>query len=151
MMRSHSRPILVAAAAGLACAAAAFSQPAPEQTREVGIRLDSGPMNLGFDPQPGREAVLCWAEEVRVGGAPWVRVHFGADTMLAGVDRRKGGSYIVITSKADGAKHYIDATALPQWEFFSAYMNGDTVLVELYAVPGMGVNRVSIDRAVASM
>jgi V8-like Glu-specific endopeptidase len=148
MLRTRTRPLAIAAAAGLACAAAVLAQPAPEPTQQVAFSLDSGPMNMGFDPQPGREAVLSWVEEVRVAGAPWVRVHFGPDTLLAGTDRHKGGSYLVITSKADGAKHYLDAAALPQWDFLSAYMNGDTVRVELYAVPGMGVNRVTIDRAI---
>lgn len=62
--------------------------------------------------------------DVRVAGAPWLRLIF-KQVHLAPGDRLR------ITSLQDGAVQHLDATSLTQWQSTSAYFNGPAVRVEL--------------------
>jgi hypothetical protein len=96
----------------------------------------------------GVEPVQVWAQDITIAGAPWMRLRFGAETVLTGRTRHAAGSYLVITSVADGARQYFDSTTLPEWDRISAFFNGESVRVELYAVPGRGENRVAVEGAI---
>ncbi len=152
MSGSHKPSRLFMALAGLLIGSAAYGQAMPEPSRDVAFPVDSGRL---FDVNPaaglGNEAQLIWATEVSVPGAPWMRVHFSTDTLLAGKDRDLGGSYLLITSVKDGEQQIFDSTALPEWDHISAFFNGDTLFVELFAAPGMGDNRVRITQVTAGI
>ena len=70
--------------------------------------------------------------------AAWIRVHFGAETKL---DR---GSFIRITSLRDGEVQELDAEALNAWHHGSAYFNGNSVRVQMFA-GGLTSNALAID------
>ncbi|MEM6797493.1 MAG: trypsin-like peptidase domain-containing protein, partial [Acidobacteriota bacterium] len=80
-----------------------------------------------------------------VGGhrEPWVRLQFER-VLLAGQPAAGNGSYLRITSLADGAQQTLDSNELADWNDTSAYFNGARVRVELMAYPGTGPNRVGI-------
>ena len=152
MHRTHALRVVVAPLFGSVFAPAALGQAALDPSIEVPVALDSG---LLADPLPGlglgQEAQLVWESEVGVPGATWVRVGFGPATQLAGRHRHQGGSFLVITSHADGARHVLDGTSLPEWSHLSAYMNGAAVTVQLFAGPGAGDNRIVVDAVTAGL
>lgn len=75
-------------------------------------------------------------------GAAWVRVQFG-ECVFAG-SRAEGGSFLRLTSELDGAVQILDADAFAQWAGTSAYLNGDTVTVEMVGGQVKGKARLSI-------
>lgn len=89
-------------------------------------RLDSGAFN---GPPEGSPAALVYRQFVRVPDAPWLRVHLGAWDLGA-------ASFLIFTSLEDGDSQRLDARTLPQWQGTTAYFNGDTVEIALYAAPG---------------
>jgi hypothetical protein len=150
MARSFCRPLILAAAAGLAISSATMAQPAPDPSREVLTPFDTGVIpNIPNVNAAGMEPVQIWAQDITVPRSSWLRVHFGPETRLSGASRHRGGAYLVITSVEDGAQHFLDATTLPEWDNISAFMNGESVLIQLFAVPGAGENRVAIEKVTA--
>jgi V8-like Glu-specific endopeptidase len=88
---------------------------------------------------------------VQVPGAEWVRLYC-EDIVLAGSPLTGDGSLVRYTSWKDGDVQEMSAIHVAQWRRSSAYFNGDTVQVEVFAHPGTGVNRVvtaSVDAGVA--
>ncbi|MEX2217692.1 MAG: hypothetical protein WD749_02945 [Phycisphaerales bacterium] len=150
MLRSHVRTWCLSAAAGLAVSSVALAQAVPPPSQDVRVNIASGVLDLGPVAHPGAETVLAWSQEVRIPHSPWMRVRFAEETRLAGVNRARGGSYLVITSLHDGEQHFLDAQSLPEWDNFSAIMNGEAVRVDLYVAAG-GENRVVIDTVVAGL
>jgi len=144
---ARTSAILLAAAAGLALAAPALAQTAPLQSREVPWRADSGPVSA---PVKAAGAQVVYQTVVFVPNAPWLRLTFGK-VQLAGTIEEGSGSYLRITSLADGGVQYLNAVSAQQWGNTSAYLNGDAVLVELLAYPGAGASRVSIAAATAGL
>jgi len=139
---------LATAACGVASmmlVGAANAQTAPLQSFDRPANLDSGVLVApGVDGMDRRnvQQQLLFSDVVGSPGAPWVRLQFG-ETDLAGLSRHEGGSFLIITSLRDGAVQYLDATTIQQWQYTSAYFNGDMVQVQLYAMPGTE-NRVSV-------
>lgn len=74
---------------------------------------------------------------VRVPEAGWLRLHF-RDVVL------EKGSYLRITSQADGETQLLDSANLALWGSTSAYFNGDAVLVELIADAETNANHFTI-------
>ncbi|MFN0134175.1 MAG: hypothetical protein ACKVW3_16800 [Phycisphaerales bacterium] len=145
-------PSCLAAVAGMALCSSAFAQAAPDPSRDVAVNFDSGKIFERSKTAPmGQEPVRVWSQEVTVPGAPWMRLRFTGDTVLAGPNRREGGSTLTITSLRDGSTQYFDAISLPEWSYTSAIFNGEAVRVELWAVPGAGQNRVRIDNVIAGV
>jgi len=107
--------------------------------RLVKLQVDSGRVENTCD----RPAVI-FSEQITMPGATWVQLRFGK-VLLAGEVGSGEESYLLITSLLDGAFQYLNAEHLEQWLHQSAYFNGDTVLVELIAYPGTGVNHLTID------
>lgn len=111
----------------------------------VGVAVDSGVVRHAGARGDGPEVV--YVTEVTAAGAPWMRLWFDRAELAGtpGVD----GSYLVITSMEDGAWQRLDAEHIEHWSMSSAYFNGDTVLVELWAYPGTGDNRLALTRVTA--
>jgi V8-like Glu-specific endopeptidase len=98
----------------------------------------------------GREPAIVIAYVVEQPGAEWIRLHFD-DISLAGDVYGGTASTLRLTSVLDGALQTLDARHARQWRNWSAYFNGDAVLVEVLAEPGTGPNRVAVDRAVRGL
>lgn len=134
-------------AALIAVAGAARAEPGVLGSRTVPWHVDSGPVGLaGGEPGPR----VVYATSVMVGRAAWLRLRFGA-VELSGRVEEGTGSYLRITSLADGAVQYLDGVSARQWALTSAYFNGDAVLVELAAFPGVGTSRVEIESVTAGV
>src|SRR5262245_29348709 len=97
----------------------------------------------GPELDPGKPRLI-YSTVVSVEGSPWMRLYFG-DVMLSGSLRTGNASYLAITSLEDKAVQYLNALTMDQWGYSTAYFNGDAVLVELFAYPDTGDNRVDID------
>jgi len=77
-------------------------------------------------------------------GTPWMRINFD-QVELAGNPKLGTGSYLKITSLKDGYYQYLNAETMVQWDNQSAYFNGGSLQVELFASPGTGANRLVVD------
>jgi len=86
-------------------------------------------LDTGLHSGTGTEIREVTTELIEVPGAPWLRLHFG-DYYL-GKD-----SYILLTSRKDGAQQRLDQEKLPRWNNSSAYFNGDAVSMTLFVAPG---------------
>ena len=89
---------------------------------------------------------IIFSQTVTQPGAAWIRLMF-SDVQLAGSGDT--ASYVRLTSIQDGAGQIMRADAFAQWQNHSAFFNGDSVLVELFAFPGAGANSVAIGEIVA--
>jgi hypothetical protein len=121
----------------VAVSPAAVGQTAPLHLVIHPVRVDSGVVG-----HPGNAAagpVTVFARDIRVAGAPWIRVVFD-DVAL------EGRSYLLLTSLADGEFQVLNASTVQQWQYTSAFFNGDSVSVQLVAAPGTAANRVAISR-----
>lgn len=138
-----------------ACVGGAWAdeiQPDPLPSVMVGVAVDSGIVGraareAGVGQAGVGEAGVVFRTEVRVPEASWLRLWFDGLELAGtpGVD----GSYLVITSREDGAWQRLDAEHAANWEMSSAYFNGDTVEVELWAYPGTGANRLAFTEVMA--
>lgn len=141
MFRTLLAPTLCLICSSLA-AGQTFMSLDREETQRVLLAIDSGPVS-GTN---GQDYVVVYDTIVTVPGAAWLRLQFG-DVQLAGQPARGNGSFLRITSLLDGAQQRLNAEHVRQWQNTSAYFNGDSVLVELLARPGLGPNRMVIDGA----
>ncbi|MFN9992883.1 MAG: hypothetical protein ACK54H_06020 [Phycisphaerales bacterium] len=72
--------------------------------------------------------VRVFGDTIQASGSTWIRLYFG-DVSLP------PGSYVQVTSLQDGETQRLDAAALSMWSSSSAYFNGDTVAIEIFAGP----------------
>ncbi|MEZ6319284.1 MAG: GC-type dockerin domain-anchored protein [Phycisphaerales bacterium] len=137
-----------------ACITATLAQEQParvmlpeiiEDTAAVGV--DSGVLAMPEGLSAKGDFRKLWSQEVHVDGATSVRLVFDR-VQLAGSDYTGDASFLVITSNLDGHQQMLDAKTIKEWRHTSAYFNGDTVTVDLYATAGAGDNRVGIARAI---
>jgi hypothetical protein len=117
-------------------ASPAQAQEAPPQV-ELALAFDSGPVAN----TSARRAVVI-SHTVRVEGAAWLRLAFRA-VDLAGDPEQGTGALLRITSFADGAVQELDARHVAEWQATSAYFNGDTLQVDVEALPGSGPSRTT--------
>lgn len=104
------------------------------------IHLDSGwVFAAGNHTQP----VLVYSGQVTIDDAMWVRLYFDL-AVLGGEVGDVNASYIVLTSALDGATQMMWAEDIRAWSDSSAYFNGDTVFVDIYAASGISQSRVRI-------
>ena len=87
---------------------------------------------------------VVFSQVVDVGKAPWVRV-FLQSTVL------KRGSYVRVTSLADGSSQRLDARQLGEWNYSTLRFRGGTVKVELVAAPGTSGNSVTVSQVKAGI
>ncbi|MHC4108430.1 MAG: hypothetical protein ACYSTY_10135 [Planctomycetota bacterium] len=92
----------------------------------------------GLRANDGDTSAALFREIVRVEGAAWMRVYFGAVELAA-------GSTVRLTSILDDEVQELDAAGLAQWGNTSAYFNGDSVVVELMGGPKTARNRLVIE------
>ncbi len=123
----------------LAFPLAANAQTAPLRYHAQPYAVDSGVHN-------GRttgtaEVYQAFRTTVSVPDAPWLRLAF-ADVALG------AGSYLTVTSLADGAQQRLDAAALAQWQNTTAYFNGDALEVVLHVAPGDAAAQFRTERVI---
>ena len=70
---------------------------------------------------------------------PWLRLYFSKAQLGK-------GSYIRVSSLADGDVLTMQQRHIEQWGFTSTYFNGNTVLLEIVAGPNTGKNFVEVDK-----
>ncbi|MCC6229309.1 MAG: hypothetical protein IT432_08800 [Phycisphaerales bacterium] len=107
-------------------------------SHEEALTIDSGFVEAPADAD-GSQVVF--ATFVGSEGAPWLRLAFES-LVLAGDPANENAARLKITSMGDGAVQWLNAETASQWRMTSAFMNGDTVLVELFASPGTGPSRI---------
>ena len=134
----------------LSLAALAALPPALAQTQEPPSVVVDYAHDTGVVANAGTQQAVIASFVVQVHGAPWLRLTF-QQIDLAGDALAGTGSFLKLTSIADGADQVLDAIGARQWGNTSAYFNGDGVLVELYAEPGTGPNRVRLSAATAGL
>ncbi len=124
--------LVIAASAALPLAAAAQVDPLQSFTAPA-------PVNSGDVFNDTGELAPVFSTEVFIPDASWLRLYFD-DVELAGTPG-VDGSYLMIYSIEDGAWQRLDAEHVENWSMSSAYFNGDTVYIELWAHPDTGPNR----------
>ncbi len=112
----------------------AQEMPASYQLRRV---IDSGPVFA-------TNSTVAISFPVEVGGAPWMQLVFSRVDLPSGAILR-------VTSPRDGHVHQLDARSAAQWDNRSAYMNGDLLVVEVLAEPGVGPVRVALEHVVVGL
>lgn len=102
------------------------------------VSLDSGPRH---NPTPVE--VMVWSDFVILPeGIPWLRLHFEHAHLGK-------GSWLRITSVLDGDFMTMRQEHLEQWAFTSCYLNGNAVMLELFAGPNTQDNRIEITKVAA--
>lgn len=84
-------------------------------------------------------AVVAYETAVTIEDAVWLRLYFEQVQL-------DSGSFIRITSAADGEVQELDLSTLDMWHSTSAYFNGDTVYLEVIAGPQTSANRLVLER-----
>jgi hypothetical protein len=128
MKRKHLGNALAAAVLAASLPGTVFAQQAAIPHRIKAFSLDSG-RHHGSAPGPKATPRPAFRETVEVADAPWLRLHFGRT-------RLGPGSFLVLTSRKDGARQVLTARSLREWSHTSAFFNGDKVDVELWVGPG---------------
>lgn len=144
-LTSGARRLAVACLLGASFAGVASAQAEPPPSYDLPMSWDSGAVS-----NTGAERAVVISKTVHVGQADWVRVFF-QHAELAGDPADGTGSILRITSFKDGAVQELNGDTLSQWSLSSAYMNGDTVQIDVEAAPGTGSNRLVLDRVTASL
>ncbi|MEM9381832.1 MAG: trypsin-like serine protease [Planctomycetota bacterium] len=90
----------------------------------------------------GLQMVASFTVEQR--GAEWLRLYFG-DVVLGGDPLAGTGAELRLLGLEDGGFQRMDAIEVERWRRSTAYFNGDTVVVEVWAQPGTGTSRVQLD------
>lgn len=136
-----SHCFLSAAAAMCIVPSIASAQTAPARSESITIGLDSG-----VHSNRGESERVVWSDTIEVTGATWVRLYFEEASLS--LDPATGESSIVrIMSMFDGAVQHHSARTIEQWNLSSAYFNGDTVSIELIAMPGAENDRIVVGTA----
>lgn len=132
---SHRRHFAGAAAVMTALALAA---PATAQIAAPHAHWELYPLRSGVLANPYPIETVVFRQIVSLPqNTPWLRLYF--DKAQLGK-----GSYLRISSLADGDVLTMQQQHLEQWGFTSTYFNGNTVLLEIVAGPNTGKNYVEI-------
>lgn len=118
-------------------------RPAKLPTTAVPMDINTGLLTatgLGNEPEVVFDRIF------DIPDVPWIRLFF-RDVQLGGSKLEGNASYLVVTSLVTGESQVLDAHRLQQWSNATAFFRGGQILLQLYAYPGNGVNRVVIDRA----
>jgi len=127
---------LAAAGACLAGASLTVADPAPIKHNIVSYSLRSGTMANTATAE--REV---YSEVINGGDVPWIRLGFGQVRLAP-------GSRLQVTSLLDGAMQTLDAKAIAQWQYTTAYFNGASVRLSLIAAGNTRDNEVEVDRLI---
>lgn len=85
-------------------------------------------LNSGIYTGNGHEFNEVYTEEIRIEGAPWMRLRFESFNLGQ-------GSFLTITSLKDGGMQKLTAEHLKQWKNGTAFFNGDAVRISLHVAP----------------
>ena len=125
--------------------ASAFAAPLPQveapSFSQVPYTVDTGwvkPAAL-----TGNDLELAASVTVQQPGADWLRIYF-KDAVLAGDPLSGNGAELRLLSLVDGGYQTMNAIELERWDNSTAYFNGDTVVIEVWARPGTGSSRVEV-------
>ncbi|MCH8270733.1 MAG: trypsin-like peptidase domain-containing protein [Planctomycetes bacterium] len=129
----------------LALISSANAQIAPLRSYQAPVRIDTG-----WVPNLGDKLAVVFVTQINAKDAPWLRLAFD-QAVLAGDPNLGTGSYLRITSVFDGAHQILDARTLAEWSQTSAYFNGDSVMLELFAYPDTGPNRLIMSELTAGL
>lgn len=139
--------VALAAVATLCTTLPAGAQHVAMPEAHVAVSIDSG--TVAADESAADRGVI-WSDVVRAPGATSMRLLF--DVAKLGEPAGDGRPTVLrITAPHDGAHQQLDAQALRQWSYTSAYFNGDTLLVELIADPTAGPSRVRATEALIAL
>ncbi len=142
MSTPSSRRAAFALAVALLCAPAVAQDTPPSQV--VDLAHDTGPV-----ANDGGQLAVVASFVASSAGAEWMRLYF-SEVSLAGDVLAGTGARLRMTSLYDGAVQELNAIHVAQWQRSSAYFNGDSVLVEVLALPQTGESRVQLSHAVTS-
>lgn len=129
--------------AAAACwnAPAAFEAAMPQSTTYdhpvgefVAYSLDTGALD-----NPSDTLRLVYHELIAVPKAASIRLYFGKVAL-------EKGSFVRLQSILDGEEQRLDAEQMEMWSNSSAYFNGSTILLEVYAGAHTRGNRLAIDK-----
>lgn len=118
--------------------------PAVEPIRVVKVDLDSG-----FVENADSSLSAIYSDLITVPGAPWVVLRF--EQVLLSGDPNDSESFIEITSILDGDSQRMYLETVEEWQYESGFFNGDSVLVEVFAHPGTGVNRLIVGSVITGI
>ena len=124
--------------------ATALAQMAPLPHQTVEVNIDSGHL---LNRAIARGVV--YSTKIQVPNATWIRLTFDEVT-LARTPLGGQSTVLRITSLADGATQHHTTQTLGQWNYTSAYFNGDAVQLDLIADPTAGASRVRITQIIVS-
>ncbi|MFT7668355.1 MAG: V8-like Glu-specific endopeptidase [Planctomycetota bacterium] len=136
--------------ATVALIAAPFTLQAAAQQQAPPSALVPYEFDSGLAENTGSAPDIVLSFPVFMGKAAWLRLNFD-EVQLSGDILAGTGSILRITALEDGAIQEMDARHVEQWANSSAYFNGDTVLVEVLAYPGTGMNRVSMSEMIVGL
>ncbi len=119
------------------------AQTAPLEQVTVPAAVDSG-FVVNLSGKPGS----IFQETIQVPDATWVRLTFD-EVILGAAPPGAPETYLRITSLADGAVQTLNAPALQQWSFTSAYFNGSSVSLEVVADADAEWSRVVLSSVLA--
>ncbi|MCR9246032.1 MAG: hypothetical protein NXI31_13455 [bacterium] len=126
--------------------AAALAQAVPDQSVKHHLGIDSGYVeNTNTSPAARGIPISIWSTVVSIPGSTSLRLSYSGVLLSGAHDRGSDGSYLKITSLTDSHHQMQHLVHVEQWRETSAYFNGDSVLVEIFAQPGTGENRLIID------
>lgn len=132
---SCTRTLLTA----LACTAGAIGQQLP-----YAYEFRNHPLDSGFLDNTAATPAAVFTADVCINSADWLQLWFGGCNLPA-------GSRLVLRSLQDRAEQRFEARSLREWSFVSAYFNGASVRVELWAGAGTRGNRLLLDRVKAGI
>ncbi len=122
----------------LNAATSVLAQTYPIEQREIDVSFDSGRI-VGDRNDRGN----IFSTVIRAPDASWLRLQFDRATL--GVAPPGGQETILrLTSLEDRAQQHLNLKHLNEWQYTSAYFNGNAVLLEIIADPGAGPSRISI-------
>ncbi len=140
-------PFPSAFAAALTASFAALVAPAVSQVEAppsytTPYTVDTGWVEIADNGSTELELVESF--QVIQAGSEWLRLSF-EDVVLAGDPLAGNGAELRIFSGLDGGLQIMNAFEVERWQRSTAYFNGDTVQVEVWARPGTGSSRVVVD------
>ena len=102
------------------------------------------PVDSGFLDNLAAQPAAVFAADVCVATADWLQLWFGACNLPP-------GSRLLLRSLQDHAEQRFEAQSLREWSFVSAYFNGGSVRVELWAAPQSRGNRLLLEKVKAGI
>ena len=131
--------VLATALVGFALTSTASAQTHEPPSVDLPFHHDTG-----YAENTGQGFEVVHSFPVTVENTGWLRLHFSA-VELSGDVYAGTGSMVRVTSLEDGAVQSHNEIHVKEWDNYTAYFNGDSVLVEVLSYPNTGASRVVLD------